>query len=116
MRWFLLAVTLVTPVVAWAHAFLDHAQPAVGATVTSPPKMLRLWFSEDLEAAFCRVEVTAAATGRSVAAGPANAAAGDPRELEVPLTQLVPGHYRVSWKAVSVDTHVTHGDFEFTVQ
>jgi hypothetical protein len=33
---------------ARAHAFLDHASPAVGSSVqTSPPKVT-LWFTQDL--------------------------------------------------------------------
>jgi len=28
---------------------------------------------------------------------------------------LAPGRYRVKWHVLSVDTHVTEGDFTFTV-
>jgi methionine-rich copper-binding protein CopC len=33
----------------------------------------------------------------------------------MPLKPLTPGVYTVTWRAVSVDTHVTTGDFKFTV-
>jgi copper resistance protein C len=39
----------------------------------------------------------------------------DPQELHVPLKALAPGEYKVSWHALSVDTHRTVGDFSFTV-
>ncbi len=110
----LLLATALLPGLAQAHAFLQRAKPAVGASVPSPPKQLRLWYSENLEASFCRVTVTDKA-GHSVIAGSLHAAPDDSRELLVPLIKLAPGQYRVRWKAVSVDTHVTHGSFEFKV-
>jgi len=36
---------------AQAHAFLDHAVPAVGGTAP-PPREVRLWFTEAVEPAF----------------------------------------------------------------
>ena len=35
--------------------------------------------------------------------------------LQVSLPQLAPGTYRVAWRVLSVDTHVTEGDFSFDV-
>jgi methionine-rich copper-binding protein CopC len=35
--------------------------------------------------------------------------------LGVSLPPLAPGRYRVAWRAVSVDTHVTAGDYAFDV-
>jgi methionine-rich copper-binding protein CopC len=35
--------------------------------------------------------------------------------LTVDLPLLTPGVYRVYWKALSKDTHVTEGDFYFTI-
>ena len=35
--------------------------------------------------------------------------------LRVTLAPLAPGTYRVVWRVLSVDTHVTEGDFTFTV-
>jgi methionine-rich copper-binding protein CopC len=32
------------------------------------------------------------------------------------LPALAPGHYQVSWHAVSVDTHRTEGTFSFDIQ
>jgi methionine-rich copper-binding protein CopC len=33
----------------------------------------------------------------------------------VSVPPLVPGHYRVVWRVLSVDTHVSEGDFAFDV-
>jgi len=32
------------------------------------------------------------------------------------LPPLTPGHYKVSWHVVSVDTHRTEGSFSFDIQ
>lgn len=108
------AVAVLVPAMASAHALLEHAVPAVGASVSQPPKQLRLWYSEKLDTAFTRVRVTDA-HGQSVTAGAPHLAAGHPKELVVALKPLSPGTYHVRWRAVSVDTHVTQGDFTFMV-
>ena len=100
---------------AAAHAFLDHADPAVGATVTSPPKLLKLWFTETVEPAFSKVELTTS-DGTPVPTGRAALSPSDPSELDLPLTSPLPaGSYKVSWHVVSTDTHRTEGDFTFEV-
>ncbi len=37
------------------------------------------------------------------------------RLLRVPLPPLPPGTYKVIWRVLSVDSHVTEGDFTFRV-
>ncbi len=99
---------------ALAHALLDHALPAVGATVAAAPAEVTLWFTQPLEAAFSGAAVTDAA-GQRVDTGEATIDPRDARELHVKLKPLQLGAYKVSWHAVSVDTHRTTGDFSFTV-
>jgi copper resistance protein C len=99
---------------ARAHAFLDHASPGVGTSVSRSPIFLRIWFTQDLEPAFSTAEVTDQA-GNRVDAGAAKVSASDPAELEVKLKPLPPGTYKVSWRVVSVDTHPTDGTFTFRV-
>ena len=41
--------------------------------------------------------------------------AASPAARRVPLNPLGPGTYRVKWRVLSVDTHVTEGDFIFRV-
>ena len=100
---------------AAAHAFLDHADPRVGSTVQASPGNVRLWFTEPLEPAFSRVHVVDA-SGRTVDAGDAHVDASDPSVLSVSLPTLAPGTYRVQWRVVSVDTHVTEGDYTFEIR
>jgi methionine-rich copper-binding protein CopC len=109
-----LAALLLGASAEWGHAFLDRAEPRVGSTVKSPPSQVRVWFSQDLEPAFSTLEVVNE-RGDRVDQGPAKADAANPVLLEVPLKPLRPGTYRVKWRVLSVDTHVTEGDFTFRV-
>jgi hypothetical protein len=38
-----------------------------------------------------------------------------PSAMQVSLPPLPPGTYRVYWRVLSADTHVTEGDFSFVV-
>jgi len=115
-RWMLacaMFLALQTP--AWAHAFLDHADPKVGSTITGSPKQVRIWFTQRLEPAFSSIEVKDA-QGKEVDEKDARVDAKDKSLLEVTLPQLPAGTYTVTWHVVSTDTHRTQGHFEFTIQ
>lgn len=99
---------------AHAHAFLDHAEPRVGTTVRSPPAEMKLWFTQELEPAFSTAKVLNAA-GARVDKADARVDAADRSLLRLSLQPLGPGVYTVIWRVVSVDTHVSAGDFVFTV-
>jgi methionine-rich copper-binding protein CopC len=107
------AVTLGAPSVQ-AHAFLDHASPAVGSAVPAAPEAVTMWFTQQLEPAFTTATVTDA-SGNTVDASPAQVDPKDPTVLRVALKKLSPGTYTVAWHALSVDTHTTTGHFTFTV-
>jgi copper resistance protein C len=110
-----LVLALGVNTAAQAHAFLDHAEPRVGSVVAKPPTSVRLSFTEGLEVVFCRVTVTGPAGFGG--AGPARAVPGDPKSLAVDLrSPTPPGAYLVRWRVLSVDTHVTEGDFSFQVR
>jgi copper resistance protein C len=106
----LLLVTLGTGA-AQAHAFLDHASPLVGSTVRSAPHEVALWFTQNLEPAFSTVTVTDA-KGARVDQGNAEI---NGNTMRISLKPLSPGSYHVHWRALSVDTHTTEGNFSFSV-
>lgn len=101
-------------VTAQAHAFLDHANPAVGSRVGTAPPLIRLWFTEPLEPALSSIQVLGPG-GEHLEIGPQQVGADEPNRLSVAVKPLSPGRYRVVWRVVSVDTHVTNGDFTFEV-
>ena len=97
---------------AEAHAFLDHADPKVGSQLHTAPVSVRLWFTEELEPAFTTVQVLDAA-GKEIDQKDAKVDPSDAKLLTVSLPALQPGKYKVVWKAVATDTHITHGTFGF---
>ena len=99
---------------AGAHAFLDHAAPAVGSVIHGSPAQVRLWFTQELEPAFSTIQVQDR-DGRRVDKQDKRVDHANPVLMQVSLPQLAPGKYRVVWRALSVDTHVTEGDFTFDV-
>ena len=115
MRMLTLATTALLPLAAmtaaYAHAFLDHAEPRVGSTVPSAPKEVVLVFSQKVEAAFSSVEVSDA-NGARVDQGKPQISA---TTMRVGLKPLPPGTYKVRWQVLSVDTHSTEGNFTFQV-
>lgn len=98
---------------AGAHAFLEHASPAVGSRVAAPPATLDLSFTEGVVPHFSSVAVLDPA-GRPIRTGQLRAA-DNGRNLVVPLPPLPPGTYTVVWHVTSQDTHKTEGKFNFTV-
>ena len=108
------AVLLLAAGAAWGHAFLERAEPRVGSTVRTAPTQVRVWFTERLEPAFSTLEVWDQ-NGKRVDGGPAEVSPASPTMLQVALKALGPGTYRVKWRVLSVDTHVTEGDFTFRV-
>jgi methionine-rich copper-binding protein CopC len=99
---------------AFAHAFLDHASPAVGSEVSGSPPALNLSYTEPVEPLFSSVQVTDASGTRVDEGKPTTQ--DDGRILVVKLKTLPPGIYSVTWHVTSVDTHKTEGHFSFTVK
>src|SRR5262249_48006562 len=107
-----LAASLPAPP-SFAHAFLDHAVPGVGMTVSGPVREIRISFTQGIVTAFSHVHVVSAAGAQIPASKPVNAGQ---ETLVVRLGRaLGPGTYSVTWQVVSVDTHTTQGTFTFTV-
>ena len=113
-RILVIACSLLAPLPACAHAFLDGAVPRVGSDNPAAPAQVVLHFTQAIEPAFSRIEVQDGA-GKNVAAGDAHTLPGDPTRFAIGLTTLGAGMYTVIWHVTSVDTHKTQGKFHFTV-
>jgi methionine-rich copper-binding protein CopC len=110
-----LAFVTVSPEESFGHAFPDHSDPKVGATISAPPERVRIWFDSDIEPVFSSLMVHDA-SGRMVdkrdsRVDPANAAL-----LEVSVPKLPPGTYRVIWNVVARDGHRTNGEYTFVIK
>ncbi len=97
-----------------AHAFLEHSDPPVGGKVHSAPAAVRIWFTEAIEPRFSSIQVFDAA-GKQVDKKDTHSDPSNRSLLQVSLPPLGPGTYKVVWRVMSLDTHVTNGDFRFQV-
>jgi methionine-rich copper-binding protein CopC len=97
-----------------AHAFLQRAEPAVGSTVQTSPSEVRIRFTENIEPAFSSIQVFDP-SGKKVDKHDVGLDRSDHALLHVSLPRLGAGIYKVVWRVVSVDTHVTSGSFTFQV-
>ena len=97
-----------------AHAFLERSDPPVGSKVHSVPAAVRIWFTEAIEPRFSSIQVFDA-TGKQVDKKDTHSDPSNRSLLQVSLPPLGPGTYKVVWRVMSLDTHVTNGDFRFQV-
>ena len=113
-RFLIAALTTMWVSSTGAHARLERAAPVAGSAVRGSPPRLELWFTERLEPAFSKVQVLDR-KGKQVDKGDPEVDRADAKVLRVSLPNLAPGTYRVMWRVLSVDTHVSKGDFTFDV-
>jgi methionine-rich copper-binding protein CopC len=97
-------------VTASAHAHLQRASPADGSVVTTSPSRIVLNFSAAARLTVASIQKSDEPR-QNLKALPATAA----RQISIPLPQLTPGSYSVTWRVVSEDGHVTSGTLRFTL-
>ena len=109
-----LAISLLTTS-ANAHPKLISASPAADVSSKVSPTEITLNFSEGVIAGFSGIELKDE-TGKAIATGVAATDPKDRKQLVVPLpAPLMAGHYKVTWHAVSEDTHRVKGEYSFGV-
>jgi methionine-rich copper-binding protein CopC len=97
-----------------AHAFLKDAEPGVGSTLQTSPSEVRIRFTENIEPAFSKIQVLDP-SGNEVDKRDVHLDRSDHALLRVSLPRLGAGIFKVVWRVVSVDTHVTNGSFTFRI-
>jgi copper resistance protein C len=124
---------------ASAHAFLNASIPSPDSTVSTPPKEIKLSYSEPVEIRFSifKVYKLSGSPGSDIRAlrtaaddlvsadllkrgdeaarsdaGVANTTRTS-TDIVVRLKDLEPGGYVLMWRVLSVDTHTTQGSFVF---
>ena len=103
-----------TPSAVASHAFLDRAEPRADSVVNRSPAQLTLYFTERLEPAYSRARVFNG-SGERVNTNDSHVDPSDGTVIRVPLPSLGTGTYRVIWRVLSIDSHVTEGQFTFRV-
>ena len=97
-----------------AHAFLKDANPGVGSTLQTSPSEVQIRFTENIEPAVSSIQVFDG-SGKEVDKRDLHLDGSDHALLHSSLPRLGVGTYKVTWRVVSVDTHVTNGNFTFRV-
>jgi len=107
------------PVVVLAHAEYDHSDPADGATVTTAPSTIKVWFSEGVKSSGSSLKVTNA-SGQQVdnKDSKVDTSQADRKLMTVTLPPNLPDStYTVNWVTVSADDNdKDDGKFSFTVK
>ena len=98
-----------------AHTHLLGSLPEKGQTLRKELKSIILKLSEKAEPRFSKIEVISESTQKHVESGQPVLTEDGHNYLEVRLLQpLAPGNYHVKWNVTSVDTHKSHGEFDFS--
>jgi copper transport protein len=99
-----------------AHAVLLRADPPTARTLSTPPREVRLLFSEPIDASFSRLQVFDSA-GQAVDRGDSRVDADDEHVLVVSLLDgLTNGIYTVRWRSLStIDIHPGSGEYPLFV-
>jgi len=113
-RALMLLAVLALASAAAAHGVLERTEPRGGSTVKSAPAQVRLQFTGAIEPAYSQVHVMDGG-GRRVDLGDSRVDPDNRALLRVSLPALPPGRYKVTWRVLSVDSHVTEGDFTFRI-
>jgi len=101
--------------VAMAHAALVKSDPPRRATLSIPPKQVRLWFNEKIEGSYASVTVFDS-NKNSITENNPESVADDPKSVVLSLPQLDSGRYTVKYRVMSVDGHVIESSFDFSVK
>ncbi|KDE97028.1 copper resistance protein CopC [Mycolicibacterium aromaticivorans JS19b1 = JCM 16368] len=114
------ATTLVALTLWWlaagiaaAHTGLVSSDPTTDATVTIPPGVVTLTFSEDINPAFATIVVNSA-DGRNWITGPPRVE-GPQVTATMGPDRPASGVYTVGYRVVSADGHPVSGSYKFTI-
>lgn len=109
------ATAAPVPTVARFHLGLSKTEPAANDTVATSPKVIKLWFTQEVKASVTSLRIVGAAehvvpTGAiAIDAAPKSPAVAEIKET------LKPGKYTVEWKTLAADGHPNKGTFAFRV-
>jgi methionine-rich copper-binding protein CopC len=113
-RAFVVLLMTIVPSTALAHTKLVRSQPKANEVLSQTPKLIELWFTEELEPGLTSIEASDEQSNRvdkgSVALSEGN------KKATIELGELRPGVYTVVWKTVSADQHVIRGRFAFSFE
>lgn len=96
----------------WAHAVLMQSKPAIDSTVKGPNVPIWLKFNVRVDGKRSHLQLIAADGSTMEVPAPKQTA---PDILESSISGLKPGTYKLQWRVLASDGHMSNGVVEFTV-
>ncbi len=97
----------------WAHAVLMESKPKLNSTVNGPDLPIWLRFNVRVDGKRSRLQLSGP-DGAAVPVEPPKQTAPD--VLESHVTGLKPGEYKLQWRVLASDGHMSNGEVDFTVK
>jgi methionine-rich copper-binding protein CopC len=110
---FILLLVASATQVCWAHAILMESTPKINSTINGPDVDITLRFNVRIDGERSRV-LLVASDGTSSALTLAKQ--DKPDILQMRASGLKPGPYKLQWKVLASDGHMSNGDVPFTVK
>ncbi len=111
-----LAVLMAIPVLAQAHAILVSSSPRDKAVLKSAPKQVVLRFDARIEKGLTKVTLHDGSGKRVKLPGESKGfKSGPPNHVIIPMPKLKPGSYRLEYRVLAADGHVTPGLLRFKI-
>ena len=106
----LIVLAAATPV--WAHAVLMESKPKINSSVKGPDIPIWLRYNVRVDGKRSRLQLIAS-DGSTIAVDAPKQTAPD--ILESHVAGLKPGEYKLQWKVLASDGHMSSGEVDFTV-
>lgn len=109
----LAAIVAASAATVLAHMKATKMEPASGATVTTPPSRIQVWFTQAPDAKVSKIELTGPAGAVTLTAFEVT------REKSIVASvadTLADGRYTVRWQSAGDDGHVQKGEYSFSVK
>jgi methionine-rich copper-binding protein CopC len=108
----LILVVLATTTPVWAHAVLMESKPKINATVKGSDIPIWLRYNVRVDGKRSRLQLIGP-DGSTIAVDAPKQTAPD--VIESHVAGLKPGEYKLQWKVLASDGHMSSGEVDFTV-
>ena len=98
---------------AGAHATILGTEPRYGVSLATPPERVLIRYDLPVELPGAQISLTR--SGRAVPVGRPQFGSGDRKDVSLPLANLGPGPYVLTWFLFGSDGDVMGGELAFTV-
>ena len=112
----IILATLALATAAHTHAVLVSSVPKDRDVLATPPDKVILRFDSRIEKRVARVTLTRASRKIALPKPKNGYTAGAAGELVIPMPKLKPGSYRLEYRVLATDGHITPGLIRFAVK